>query len=172
MSPLILGEWRDWGLGKELVIVKNGGFDEVVRDGHLLVGIEDGKTNEPGGGEGLRSGGEVGNLKRVDAKLRELRAENEPDNEKNDGGDDEDDDDSGNNGSKKGEASILMGRIVGVSVVGRIGVRRSSVGVGLAMRLRIGGRGAAVGVSRVAGDRSGGVCHGRSDVCLAERVGE
>lgn len=163
MSPLILGEWRDSGLGKELVIVKKGGIDEVVRNGHFLVGIEDGKPNEPGGGEGLSSSGEVGNLKRVDTKLRELGTENKPDNEKNYSSDDEYDDDSSNKGSKKREASIVMGRIVGVGVLGRIGIRGSSVGISLTLRVRIGGgRWATVGVSRVASDGAGGVGHERS----------
>lgn len=101
MSLLLLGEWRDSGVGKELVIVKKGGIDKVVRNGHFLVRIEDGKTNEPRGGEGLSSSGEVGNLKRVDTKLRELGTENKPDNEKNNSSDDEDDDNSSNKGSKK-----------------------------------------------------------------------
>lgn len=170
MSPLSLNERRDSGLSKELVLVENSGVDEIVRDGHLLVGIDDGKTDEPGGGKGLRGGGEVGYLKGDDAKLRKLRAENEPDNEKNDGGDDEDDDDSGNNSSKKGETSILMSRIVGVGVLGGIGIRRSRVGICLAVGLRIGRRWSAVGVGRVAGDGSGRVCHGGSDLCSAERI--
>ena len=65
-----------------------------------------------------------------------------------------------------------MGRIVGVGVVGGIGIRRSSVGIGLALRLRIGRRRPAVGVSRIASDGSRGICHGGSDLCLAERVRE
>ena len=164
MGSLILNEWRDSGFGKDLILVENGGVDKVVRDTHLLVRIEDGKTNEPGGGEGLRGSGEVGYLKGIDAKLRELRAENEPDNEKNDGGDDEDDNDSSNNSSKKGDTSIVMGRIVGVGVVRGIGIRRSSIGISLTVRLRIGGRRVAVGVSRIAGDGSGRICHGGSDL--------
>lgn len=57
-----------------------------------------------------------------------------------------------------------MGRIVGVGVLGRIGIRRSSVGISLSLRVRIGGRRwSAVGVGRVASDGAGGVSHERSE---------
>ena len=81
LVPLGLFEGRDSGVGDELGPVEDRRVDGVVVDGELLVRVVGGEADVPVAGDGGVGGGEVGEGERVDSKLGEARAEDEPEDE-------------------------------------------------------------------------------------------
>ena len=81
LVPLGLFEGRDSGVGDELGPVEDRRVDGVVVDGELLVRVVGGEADVPVAGDGRVGGGEVGEGERVDSKLGEARAEDEPEDE-------------------------------------------------------------------------------------------
>lgn len=160
--PLPLIERRDAGFGQDGVFVGDVRVDLVVGDGHLLIGIVDGKSDGPVAGEGLGGGVEVGDRDGVDPELGDAGAEDEPDDEDDRGrdyeeGDHGEDETAEEGGAGGGGRGGVVG--VGVGVVGRR--RRRMLGMGMS------GVRAAVGLGIggwrrgwVAGDGSGRIRHG------------
>lgn len=156
-SGLRLGflfEGGELGVGDVDSAVEDEGAEGVVGDGHLLVAVADEEGEVPRGGEGLGSGGEVGEGEGVEGEVRERGAEDEPGHDEDDAEDDGEANHGGEEGAEEGAGGVGAGRgVIGVVVLG-LGVGTGSGGI----RISGGGRRRLTAVGVV--ERRSGVAGG------------